>query len=1031
MNNREIMPLISIVVPVYGTESYFDRCISSLLQQSYKNLEIIVVNDGSPGNISEIISHYESDHRVVFINNKKNRGLLQARVCGAKIANGDYIAFVDSDDYVSNDFYRVMLDKALREDADLVIGKTVWEKNGYRYIYNYHESCFSFDALLDDDIKKAYFGQETQCYSWHTIWNKLYKKTLWDVCMPEYETVSEHIIMTEDIYFSSVLFFNAHKVVHTNTEAYFYCSNENASTNSEGISYVKFQKNMHDIAYVFGKVDKYLIEKNASEYVVKGFARGRSHYARMWKGLAENAFSETEREAAISIVREFCSDFGKQRVEHDYFFESVQTPWNGGLEYIKSIISSEKYTYISFDVFDTLISRPFYQPSDIFKLMSAEFSRKTSNSISFEKIRVEGEELARKSYGNTFVYEDITLKEIYEFISAHYGIDIKLCMEMMDYECELEKHFCKTRYAGKELFDYAKAIGKRIVLISDMYLSSEVIRQILVKNGIYGFEKLLVSCEERKLKYNGRLFEQALDALSIDRTSLLHIGDTWRSDIEGSSLAGIDNMFFPKAIEIFRNKIQGVVTNRCADIGFSGCADYRNKEKVIDNLGYRCMMAMVANKYFDNPYRTFNAESDFNIDPYFLGYYPVGMHMLGISKWIKEIYETGRYKQLVFLARDGYLPMKTFVEYIQADKELKDNIDIQYIQASRKTIMPILLKEKLNFFQLPIEYRAHTALTLSEILAFAVSREYLDINCLYELLQKNGIEPNKPFMTIEDLHKYINFYFDHLYDASKHIEEISKIKDYYSRISKNSLAFDMGYSGRIQSAICDAAGYPIDVAFIHEDYTTSIEMKDYCDFKIFNFYNYRPEISGLMREHILSSCDGSCVGFCRNEAEISEIFEDSNRSYPDVFVTKTIHSGAMDFTYEFISLFGEHLDRLDYSSEDVSLPFEGFLRYPSVIDMHMFSASYFEDMVFGAREDINIEQFAMQNLAALGWPEPQKEFVNTGVVSANPEDERITKLIHHSSQTKRAIVWMLLDWTFFIEKLKANLNRIKSRIERK
>lgn len=1031
MNNRDTMPLVSIVVPVYGTEGYFNRCISSILRQSYQNLEIIIVNDGSPGNISEIMARYESDPRVVFIDNKINRGLLCARVCGAKAASGDYIAFVDSDDYVSDDFYRVLVNKALQEDADIVIGKTVWEKGDERYTYNYHEACFNFDQLVGDEIKKSYFGQETQCYSWHTIWNKIYKKKLWDICMPEYETVSEHIIMTEDIYFSSILFYNAYKVVHANTEAYFYCSNENASTNTEHVTYSKFQKNIHDISFVFDKVDNYLLTKQASESVLNCFNKGRSHYARMWRYFAENTFSDSEREAAVSLVNHFCSDYGEQKIENDYYFESVTTPWSGGLEYIKSVINQSKYKYISFDVFDTLIARPFYRPSDVFKLMSEEFSRKTSNSISFEKIRVEGEELARRYYGNTYAYEDITLKEIYEFISEHYGIKKALCFEIMDYECALEMKFCRTRNAGKELFDYAKAIGKRVVLTSDMYLSSEVIRQILIKNGIYGFEKLFVSCEERKLKYNGGLYQQVLSSLCVEKSSLLHIGDTWRSDIEGSSLVGIENVFFPKAIEVFENKIQGVSTNRCSNIGFSGSSGYRDRELLTQNLGYRCMIAMVANKYFDNPYRTFNAESDFNIDPYFLGYYPVGMHMLGLGKWLKKNYETGGYKQLVFLARDGALPMKTFSEYIQTDCEFRNSMDIQYLQASRKAILPILLKEKLNFYQLPIEYRAHSAMTLSRVLGFAVPKERLEEHNLHELMEMNGIKPGDSFKTVEQLHKYIDFYFKHLYDESKHREEISKVKDYYSRIREKSLAFDMGYSGRIQSAICEAAGKAVDVAYIHEDYNTSTEMKNHYQFNICDFYNYRPEISGLMRELIFSDTGGSCIRFMREQGDITEVFEDTNRTYPDVFVIKTIHSGAIDFVHEFVEFFGAYMNRLDYSWEDVSLPFEGFLRYPSAADMHMFSASYFEDMVYGAREEINVERFAMDHLATLGWPEIPCEIVQQEKVSTNPEDERITSLIHHSSQIKRGIIWMLIDWSFFVEKLKINFTRIKNRLERK
>ena len=213
---------ISVIVPVYGTEQYLDRCLNSLLNQSYPYLEIIVVNDGSPGNVADKMAEYKKDSRVSFVDNKENRGLLRTRVCGAKHATGDYIAFVDSDDYVSFDFYRSLLARAQETDSDITIGKTVWENNGDRYIYNYHEAALSFDTIRGEQIKESFFGQEYQCYSWHTIWNKLYKKELWDKCAAEFGTVEDHVIMTEDIYFSSILFFNAKVIYRVNHDAYFY-----------------------------------------------------------------------------------------------------------------------------------------------------------------------------------------------------------------------------------------------------------------------------------------------------------------------------------------------------------------------------------------------------------------------------------------------------------------------------------------------------------------------------------------------------------------------------------------------------------------------------------------------------------------------------------------------------------------------------------------------------------------------------------------------------------------------------------------
>ena len=102
--NKEILKnkyKISIVIPVYNTEKYFRRCIKSVLQQSYKNLEIIVVDDGSTGNIRDIIQEYiQQDNRIQFICHLENKGLFQARLTGASKATGQYIAFLDSDDYV-------------------------------------------------------------------------------------------------------------------------------------------------------------------------------------------------------------------------------------------------------------------------------------------------------------------------------------------------------------------------------------------------------------------------------------------------------------------------------------------------------------------------------------------------------------------------------------------------------------------------------------------------------------------------------------------------------------------------------------------------------------------------------------------------------------------------------------------------------------------------------------------------------------------------------------------------------------------
>ena len=103
-------PILSVIVPVYNVEDYIIQCIDSILNQTLKNMEIIIVNDGSTDGSAEICNKYaKMDSRIVYIT-KENGGLSEARNVGLKYASADYIGFVDSDDYVDLDFFKVLYD---------------------------------------------------------------------------------------------------------------------------------------------------------------------------------------------------------------------------------------------------------------------------------------------------------------------------------------------------------------------------------------------------------------------------------------------------------------------------------------------------------------------------------------------------------------------------------------------------------------------------------------------------------------------------------------------------------------------------------------------------------------------------------------------------------------------------------------------------------------------------------------------------------------------------------------------------------
>ena len=114
--NFENEPLVSVIVPVYNTEKYLRRCLDSIVWQSYKNIELICVNDASSDNCQSILEAYsDSDKRIKLVVHKNNMGLFKARISGVEIATGKYVMSVDSDDYISCDWIRLLVNKAEKE----------------------------------------------------------------------------------------------------------------------------------------------------------------------------------------------------------------------------------------------------------------------------------------------------------------------------------------------------------------------------------------------------------------------------------------------------------------------------------------------------------------------------------------------------------------------------------------------------------------------------------------------------------------------------------------------------------------------------------------------------------------------------------------------------------------------------------------------------------------------------------------------------------------------------------------------------
>lgn len=117
------MPKISIIVPIYNVEKYIEKCIQSILNQTFSDFELILVNDGSTDSCGEICDKYKKlDDRIIVIH-KVNGGLSSARNAGIDIARGEYIGFIDSDDYIHEKMYEILYNNAITYNSDIVICK--------------------------------------------------------------------------------------------------------------------------------------------------------------------------------------------------------------------------------------------------------------------------------------------------------------------------------------------------------------------------------------------------------------------------------------------------------------------------------------------------------------------------------------------------------------------------------------------------------------------------------------------------------------------------------------------------------------------------------------------------------------------------------------------------------------------------------------------------------------------------------------------------------------------------------------------
>lgn len=406
---------------------------------------------------------------------------------------------------------------------------------------------------------------------------------------------------------------------------------------------------------------------------------------------------------------------------------------------------------VSFDLYNTLIRRSVRDPLDIFSFTEKECRSKGINCPNnYLQIRKNYGEIIQKKYSGC-----ATISQIYNELALIYpDYNWELIKEI---EIEIEKNNCHANSAGIELYRYYKINSIPIIIVSDMYLSSYTLSEIMSKCGVKGYEKLYVSCETKMTKGKGDLFDYVLKDRNIKPYRMLHIGDSWRGDFIIPLLKGIRVHHIVEAKQYFFNK------------------------KMYDcNLDYRAIMNVA-----DSVSGRLNFMGK-------LGSVTFGPLLYGFTKWLDNITRNDDIDMVLFMSRDGFIMKKSF-ELLGAKRQSK------YLYGSRRA------------FTVPLLWKCETIEDVRRLIPFPHRMSMKDF---VERLGLENYSYDNSFFNIDIEKKYENDslfeqpYFNRCYQK---IMEEAKANSYseYKNIARyikslnlhgNVGMVDIGYHGSIQFA---------------------------------------------------------------------------------------------------------------------------------------------------------------------------------------------------------------------------------------
>jgi glycosyltransferase involved in cell wall biosynthesis len=308
---------ISLIIPVYNVEKYINQCLDSVINQTYTNIQIILVDDGSTDGCPRICDEYkEKDTRIEVIH-KKNGGLADARNAGLRIATGDYIGYVDSDDYIHPKMYEILIKSCIENKSEISMCRfQIFENTATEHDY----AQINTKTFTSDEILSAYINENTEELITPSVWCKLFKK----------EIVEELKFPTgklcEDIVYTTKAFRKADKIMYLDAELYYYRQRMGSIMNDNSVLVKRIQQ---EIEQYNDRLE--FVKQNCNDELIAGckYALYNRLFLR-YSGLPYRGGSHN----VISLAKQLESQMDDLRGEARKYYKKAKT-WSKGMQRVK------------------------------------------------------------------------------------------------------------------------------------------------------------------------------------------------------------------------------------------------------------------------------------------------------------------------------------------------------------------------------------------------------------------------------------------------------------------------------------------------------------------------------------------------------------------------------------------------------------------------------------------------------------------------------------------------------------------------